>query len=77
MIYKKGIEKALTTLATKARNYKTPVLMSNSIGFEDGEECAGRSSVWDKNGNLLAQLGQNEGLLFFDTKTEKIEILEI
>jgi predicted amidohydrolase len=47
--------------------------MANAVGQADGEECAGKSAIWNDKGELLAQLdGQREGLLILDTDTERI-----
>lgn len=68
-----GIDKALITLSDIAKKYSTTVLMSNCIGLCDGEECAGKSSIWNSEGVLLAQLnGSNEGILIIDTETGDI-----
>lgn len=69
--YRDGIEKAIQRLSQISDQYSIPVLMTNSIGLADGQECAGTSSVWNNRGMLLAQLNDtNEGLLILDTETE-------
>ncbi|MBN8820725.1 MULTISPECIES: carbon-nitrogen hydrolase family protein [unclassified Spirosoma] len=68
-----GIGKALTRLAEIARTYAMPVLMANAVGQADGEECAGKSSVWNAAGVLIGQLtSTDEGLLLFDTDTQEV-----
>jgi predicted amidohydrolase len=68
-----GVEKAIETLSETAKRYSMTVLMSNCVGINDGVECAGRSSVWDNKGILLEQLNdKDEGLIIFDSKTQKI-----
>ena len=48
-------------------------MMANSIGLSDGDICAGKSSVWNADGQLLAQLnGTQEGILVVDTVTKSI-----
>jgi predicted amidohydrolase len=65
-----GIDKDLNRLAAVAGNYKIPVLMSNCIGTTGEYNCAGKTSAWDVNGNLLLQLdSEHEGLLMLDTAT--------
>lgn len=65
-----GISKALVRLSEIARQYAIPVMMSNCIGDSDGEEYAGKSSIWNDQGELLAQLDdKSEGILIFDTST--------
>jgi predicted amidohydrolase len=69
----RGAEKALMTLAETARRLKVPVLMSNSVGVADGDRCAGRSTVWNDEGKVLAQLGEKEqGFIVYDTQTKKV-----
>lgn len=72
-----GIENSLDRLSQIADKYSMVVLMSNCAGIADGRECAGKSSVWNDRGILLAQLDQStEGLLILDTQTQIIsEIL--
>jgi hypothetical protein len=49
------------------------VLMSNCVGWCDGVQCAGQTSIWDKNGLLAGQLNDtDEGLLIIDTATQQI-----
>lgn len=70
----RGIDKALVRLSEIAKQHSMMVLMSNSIGSADGSQCAGKTSVWNRKGELLGQLdGTAEGLLIFDTKTQKHE----
>jgi predicted amidohydrolase len=70
-----GTEKAITRLAAIAKDYSMTVLMSNCVGLSGGYECAGRSSAWNDQGELVGQLNEtDEGILIFDTDTgEKIE----
>lgn len=66
----KGIESACARLADIARTYSMVVLMANCTGEADGVVCAGRSSIWNSDGNLIGQLGDtSEGLLILDTET--------
>jgi len=49
------------------------VLLSNCIGLSGGYDCDGRSSVWNKKGVLLGQLGEtHEGILIIDTETQQV-----
>jgi len=62
-----GIEKACDRMQAIARSYSAVASMSNCIGWADGQECAGRSSIWS-DGELVAQLDdKREGLIIFDT----------
>lgn len=75
---KKGIDKALATLAGTASCYKTTVLLSNAIGTEDGGQSAGHSSAWDNKGVLLAQLSEeDEGVILLDTETHETEVRKL
>ena len=48
-------------------------MMSNCIGFCDHFLAAGRSSVWNKEGERLGQLNDSqEGLLIYDTDTGSV-----
>ena len=63
-----GIEKANSYFPSIAKEFNTPVLMVNSIGFCDNFMSTGQSAVWNKDGELLAQLDEtNEGLILYDT----------
>lgn len=65
-----GIEQALGRLSQIADKYSMTVLLSNYSGTADGKEFAGKSSVWNDRGTLLAQLGSShEGMLILDTET--------
>ena len=64
----KGIAKAYTHYPAIARQYGMPVCMVNSIGPNDDFTCAGQSAVWDRDGNLVKQLGEKEeGVLVYNT----------
>jgi predicted amidohydrolase len=72
----RGINKALERLSQIANKYAMTVLMSNAVGQADGEECAGKSSIWNNNGELLAQLdGLREGILILDTDTARTSVI--
>lgn len=70
--FKHGMEGAARRLAEIAKKYSSIVLMANCVGQSDGLICAGGSAVWDKQGNIIAQLDENqEGIIVLDTKTQK------
>lgn len=70
---KGGVEKAFIYYPEVAKKYAMPVLMANCIGECDNFVTVGFSSVWNKEGKLIAQLNnENEGIIIFNTKTEKI-----
>ncbi|MGQ7944799.1 carbon-nitrogen hydrolase family protein [Flavobacterium sp. WC2509] len=68
-----GIDKAIVHYPEVAKKYAIPVLMSNCIGECDTFINVGLSAVWTKKGILVDQLdSQNEGILVFNTETEKV-----
>lgn len=68
-----NIDKALKRLSEIAAAYKMTVLMSNCAGISGGDVCAGKSSVWNNEGMLLAQLNDtDEGILIYDTVTQQV-----
>jgi predicted amidohydrolase len=72
---KGGIEKAYQYFPPIAKEFKTPILMSNCVGYCDNFMSAGQSTVWNKKGELIEQLdAANQGLIIFDTNTEQTEI---
>ena len=69
----KGIDRAIERLSEIANKYSMTVLMSNCIGQSDGQECAGKTSIWNSQGTLVGQLNDtNEGILIIDTDTQEI-----
>lgn len=67
----KGVEKAYEHFPTIAKQFSMPVLMVNCVGFCDNFLSVGKSAVWTKKGELIAQLDdKSEGILIFDTETE-------
>ncbi|KYG81070.1 putative amidohydrolase [Roseivirga ehrenbergii] len=72
--FKSGINKARTELANIAKRYSMNILMANCIGMSDGEECAGKTAAWNKEGEMICELNEvNEGLLIFDNTTQTTE----
>ena len=66
-----GAANAIETLSATAKNYSMTVLMSNCIGYCDNFESGGRTSIWNSDGILVAQLDdKTEGVLTIDTKTQ-------
>lgn len=67
------IDLAIKNLSEIASKYSMVVLMSNCVGQANGNQCAGKSSIFNNSGSLLAQLDDtNEGLLIIDTDTQEI-----
>jgi len=70
-----GVKSANQRLAEIARLYSAPVLMANCLGMLDGVECVGKSAVWDRDGNQIAQLDdKNEGIIVYDSDTNQITL---
>lgn len=68
-----GVNKAIERLSEIASTYSMTIFMSNCLGECEGEECAGKSSVWNPRGHLVGQLNDaNEGILLFDTDTQEL-----
>lgn len=68
-----GIDEELKILSDIAKNNHLITLMANYVGESGGYHCAGKSSVWNEKGELIAQLGdKEEGLILFDTKSKEI-----
>lgn len=65
----------ITANMEKHMAYGTTVLMANSVGPSDDFVGAGGSAVWDNDGLLLCQLGnEQEGIVMLDTETMEITI---
>lgn len=73
-----GIEKSYRYFSKIAKEFKTPILMSNCVGHCDGFLSVGQSAVWNKEGELIKKLDDESlGVLVFDTKSEKVELHQI
>ncbi|MEH0154102.1 carbon-nitrogen hydrolase family protein [Limibacter armeniacum] len=71
-----GVDADLEKLGDIAKQYQMTTMMANFIGTSGGYACAGKSSVWNKDGQLLAQLGtEEEGMIVFDTETKEANIV--
>lgn len=69
-----GVDADIEKLSRIATKYKMTTFMSNYVGQSGGYECAGKSSIWNDKGELIAQLDdKTEGLLIYDTKTKKVQ----
>ena len=62
---KGGVERAYTHFSAIAQEFATPILMSNCVGYCDNFMSVGQSAVWNKKGDVLAQLdSNNQGYLY-------------
>jgi predicted amidohydrolase len=76
--YAHGVDTAVPRLAQIANQYGMTVLMANSVGLADGDECAGSSAAWNDKGELVGQLDDaSEGVLIFDTDTQEVIITRL
>lgn len=67
-----GIEKSLNNMSQTAKDNSIICLMSNCIGISGEYECAGKSSIWNQEGNLVAQLSSDEeGVIIYDTASKE------
>ncbi|WP_428740204.1 carbon-nitrogen hydrolase family protein [Tenacibaculum sp.] len=65
-----GVDKDLNRISNIAKKYKMISLMANFVGKSGGYDCAGKSSIWNENGQLIEQLdGVNEGIAIVDIET--------
>lgn len=63
-----GIDKASSYFSQKSKDHSIPILMVNAIGYCDNFMSAGQSSIWNRNGELIGQLGSTqEGLLIYNS----------
>lgn len=70
---KNGINKAYTHYPNVAKKLKMSVLMSNCVGECDNFVSAGSSAVWNKEGKLITHFNtEQEGIIIFNTETEKV-----
>ena len=70
-----GVDADIEKLSDIASTYKMITFMSNYIGKSGGYECAGKSSIWNTEGELIAQLdNRTEGILTYDTLDKSVEI---
>ncbi|HBK71190.1 MAG TPA: carbon-nitrogen hydrolase family protein [Flavobacteriaceae bacterium] len=67
-----GVDKSIEKLAEIAKKYSMTVFMSNCISKTGIYNAAGKTSIWNKKGELLKQLNHNkEGVLILDTASDK------
>ena len=71
-----GVDADIEKLSKIASTYKMITFMSNYIGTSGGYECAGKSSIWDQEGELIAQFdNQTEGILVYDTLSKSVDTI--
>lgn len=63
-----GIERSAKIFSEMASKYGMTVLLSNSLGAADNFVSAGRSAIWNNEGQLVTQLDSaTEAILIYDT----------
>ena len=71
-----GVDADIEKLSKIASTYKMITFMSNYIGTSGGYECAGKSSIWNQEGELIAQFdSQTEGILVYDTLSKSVDTI--
>lgn len=71
-----GVDADIEKLSKIASTYKMITFMSNYIGTSGGYECAGKSSIWNQEGELIAQFdSQTEGILIYDTLSKSVDTI--
>ena len=71
----KGIEKAAAHFPIMAKEFQIPIIMANCVGYCDNFWSVGQSAAWNKEGECLGNLdAENQGILFYDTNFEAIEL---
>lgn len=69
-----SVDADIEKLSKIASTNQMTTFMSNYIGESGGYECAGKSSIWNSKGELIAQFDdKTEGILIYDTQTEAID----
>ena len=66
----KGFDKAMIHYSEIAQQHQMFVAMANCLGLNDRLHCVGRSTAWNRNGELLGQMdSESEGFIILDTRT--------
>jgi predicted amidohydrolase len=70
-----GVKKAFSYFPKVSNEFNTPILMANCVGNCDNFLSFGQSAVWNKKGEIIEQLdNENQGLLIYDTESETTEV---
>jgi len=73
-----GVKKAYNHFSKTAKEFNTPILMSNSIGYCDNFLSVGQSAIWNKKGTVVDQLDdENQGILIYDTELDTVEKIQL
>lgn len=67
-----GVDKDINRISDIAKKYNMTSVMANFVGESGGYDCAGKSSIWNKEGKLIEQLdNEKEGIAIVDSETQK------
>lgn len=70
-----GVEKGFHHYSEIAKKCGITLAMTNYVGPSDNFESAGKSAIWNQNGELMGQLdGSNEGILTFNLESNLVQI---
>ena len=70
-----GIDNAINKMSLTSAKYSMVSIMANCVGLTGKYDCAGKSSVWNKEGKLVGQLNSyEEGIIVYDTNSQKTDI---
>lgn len=68
-----GIDKDLNRITNISKQYNMTAFMANFTGQSGGYECAGKSTIWNNKGEIIAQLdGNEEAVLIYNMETGEI-----
>ncbi len=73
-----GMREAQIRLRKIAMEHRMPVMCANCTGPCDGSIAAGRSAIWNQEGNLLGMMDErSDGFLWYDTQSMEHKIIYI
>lgn len=68
-----GVDKDIKRISEIAKQYAMISLMSNFTGKSGEYNCAGKTSIWNRQGLLIGQLNNmDEGIIIMDTENQEI-----
>jgi predicted amidohydrolase len=68
-----GVDNDIKRISEIAKRYSMISLMSNFTGKSGEYDCAGKTSIWNRQGVLVGQLNnKDEGIIIIDTENQEI-----